>query len=228
MRRHSRGDCVPRAKNAVQNDHEEHPMFIDRARKVLFIHIPKTAGTAVTQTLVPQIAGDPQVKPPHLPIGEVHRRFLANEPWDEWTRFTVVRNPIEIIHSAYHFNRARGKEMKQNDRSTAFQRKAIASLSMTADRFAETFFIREPHTRLDQLNTDKRASRFTDVLRYEDLDSDFDRFIVSHGYDSVPLVRANVTEPKPPIAFSKTMMDKIAIRYKRIMDAYGYDVPHIE
>lgn len=72
-------------------------LFDDR---LFFIHIPKTAGTTVEESL----NNSERICGRHMS----HRDFIdtnKNIDRDQWTFFTVVRNPWDRIHSTYQFNK---------------------------------------------------------------------------------------------------------------------------
>jgi hypothetical protein len=68
--------------------------------KVLFIHIPKAAGTSITDVLYGQRIG-------HFTLNE-YNHFFGNEFMDSKYKFTVARNPLDRLYSAWKFARARG------------------------------------------------------------------------------------------------------------------------
>jgi hypothetical protein len=61
--------------------------------KSAFIHIPKTAGVSIRNTL------DETLPHEHLPASEIKSRLGGKE----YTVFTVIRNPLDRMVSAYHY-----------------------------------------------------------------------------------------------------------------------------
>jgi hypothetical protein len=78
--------------------------------KLIFHHIPKTAGKAITQWLGP---ADEHIG--HLPIvqlEEIKKNFkkqqLTNVKWGDYTTFTVLREPLDRIRSSFeHIKRSK-------------------------------------------------------------------------------------------------------------------------
>jgi hypothetical protein len=68
--------------------------------KVLFIHIPKAAGTSITDVLYGQRIG-------HFTLNEYYH-FFEDEFMDLKFKFTVARNPLDRLYSAWKFARAGG------------------------------------------------------------------------------------------------------------------------
>ena len=72
-------------------------MTICHERKLIFIHIPKNAGTSIIKAMgVENMLMDKTIE-------EYKEHY--NEYWDKYTKFTVVRDPIDRFISAYKFAR---------------------------------------------------------------------------------------------------------------------------
>lgn len=67
----------------------------ERAHRAIFVHIPKTAGTAVSRALFGAVAVG------HFPIS----KYLEYDPdlFHESFRFSVVRNPWDRLVSGFHY-----------------------------------------------------------------------------------------------------------------------------
>jgi len=71
-------------------------MPVSFSRKLLFIHIPKNAGTSVVKAFNMQEEG-------HITI-EQHKLLFPQE-WKEFHKFCIVRNPWERVVSCYEYAR---------------------------------------------------------------------------------------------------------------------------
>ena len=72
-------------------------MTICHERKLIFIHIPKNAGTSIIKAMgVENMLMDKTIE-------EYKEHY--DEYWDKYTKFTVVRDPIDRFISAYKFAR---------------------------------------------------------------------------------------------------------------------------
>ena len=72
-------------------------MTICHERKLIFIHIPKNAGTSIIKAMgVKNMLIDKTIE-------EYKEHY--DEYWDKYTKFTVVRDPIDRFISAYKFAR---------------------------------------------------------------------------------------------------------------------------
>jgi hypothetical protein len=82
-------------------------------RKIIFVHIPKTAGSSIENALgllrsgcengygYKDIAGRPVALQHLLPDGI--RKIIGEEAFSRYTKFTVCRNPYNRIVSEYHW-----------------------------------------------------------------------------------------------------------------------------
>ena len=72
-------------------------MTINHEKKLIFIHIPKNAGTSIIKAMgVENLYMDKTIE-------EYKEHY--QEYWNEYTKFTVVRDPIDRFVSAYKFAR---------------------------------------------------------------------------------------------------------------------------
>ena len=102
------------------------PIFEHNARRVLFIHIPKTGGTSIESLLStkasmtffsPKPPNGLKVCPQHLTFNDLEV-LLGKSYWD-WS-FTIVRNPYRRLESEYRFRTGLGSHRygKETDFST--------------------------------------------------------------------------------------------------------------
>ena len=69
-------------------------MPISHEHKLFFIHVPKAAGTSITETLKMDDVG-------HHPAQ--YYAFKYPSQWNKWKKFTVVRNPWDRMVSNYEY-----------------------------------------------------------------------------------------------------------------------------
>jgi hypothetical protein len=146
-------------------------MFLSRRHRLLFVHIPKTAGSAITDALERL---DPSAltslpfarRTKHLTAREIApRAALLGLPLSRLYVFAVVRNPYERFASLYHYLRKREKYV---ERMAAYPR---------LDDFAAAVAAREPWT--ERLHSIRPQADFVlaadgralvgNVVRYEAL-----------------------------------------------------------
>ena len=73
----------------------------------IFVHIPKAAGVSVCRSLFGNLAGG------HTPI-QRYQIIFSKEEFDDYFKFTFVRNPWDRVFSAYNFLKKGG--MNDDDR----------------------------------------------------------------------------------------------------------------
>lgn len=96
-------------------------MIINHTYKFVFIHIPKAAGTSLTNALSPLTKyRDQEIGGTHLgqKVGEYYakryglrkhstavdiRHVMTAAEWSGYLKFAIVRNPFDRLLSAYHF-----------------------------------------------------------------------------------------------------------------------------
>jgi chondroitin 4-sulfotransferase 11 len=93
-------------------------LYYHRDSRLIFIHIPKTAGASITYMLRKTLGKNntPQNAGPHSLSTHVYK-LLGKKEWNNCWSFGVIRNPWDRIvsHYKYHvsMNRAGGKRFGQ-------------------------------------------------------------------------------------------------------------------
>lgn len=79
-------------------------IYVNRYRKkgIIFIHIPKAAGTSITNTIIGKRVG-------HLKAKEV-KQVMGEQQYNSYFSFSVTRNPYNRILSAYFYAKNDGGE----------------------------------------------------------------------------------------------------------------------
>lgn len=74
-------------------------------KKVIFIHVPKAAGTAVRLAL-----GEPDTGRQHLPWWVYHQ--ASTKRFDDFFKFAFVRDPLDRAVSGYRYLKSGGNQME--------------------------------------------------------------------------------------------------------------------
>ena len=159
-------------------------MLISHDRRFLFVHVPKTAGTSITNCIRP-FADDPAsyfenrflerlgirvnlFSPYRRKRFRTHataldvKRNLPADVYDRLYKFTFVRNPWSMLASLYRFIPSRPRH-----------RKAKIVAAMTFDEFVDTWTLR-PEVHQKRWVCDSRGDVIVDYIgRYESLSHDF-------------------------------------------------------
>jgi len=218
-------------------------MILSQSHKFIFVHVPKTAGTAMTSALDPF-----GIYPPRtlwrsfvrrLPIQESPdtvylrkhetaagvRRKLGPDVFDQFHRFAVVRNPYDHAVSHYEF-------MKQFRIPKIAEKVANMTFAdylryrMKSPFWNDTFFARLPNQ--SHFLTDENSALLVHrLLRFESLADDFDKMAHDLGMGNVTLRRENETisraDKRPWQSYydneSKDLADKL---YAMDFELLGY------
>ncbi len=194
--------------------------------RVIFIHIPKTAGTALKKH-IPLHRNAPFS---HFPLS-ILEKALPN-PLDHYFKFTFVRHPVTRLHSAFWFLKGGGFKDWQED--ALFAKYALSQFSNFNEfidwlsprkRFVyihfypQTFFIKN---RAGQIAMDfiGRQEHFQEDL-YQLVNK-----LREWGYPVEPpqtVRQHNVTRQKPPLKLDARRLQKIYELYREDFDLLGYD-----
>ena len=114
-------------------------MPIYKDKNILFIHVPKTAGTTIETALggrskehLYDASGklpDQIVTRQHLFASE-YRKYTGDAEYDNLYKFSVVRNPYDRLVSAYHFI-SKNKYVPQKIKNMSFDEFVKATLPMS-------------------------------------------------------------------------------------------------
>ena len=87
-------------------------MTIFPNQRLVFLHIPKTAGRSIKKFLQDKEGGPVNLGIPHLfPREYVSEGHITQSDWDAFEKFTVIRNPWARAVSAYKYHlRTRKRE----------------------------------------------------------------------------------------------------------------------
>lgn len=222
-------------------------MPVNHKLKTVFIHIPKCAGTSITQmldmTTLEQLffCGSPNmytlthkiyadkfslfeyskliVRPPqHFFLKEVSK-ILGNEVMNSYYVFSVVRNPYSRIVSA--FNRA-------------LQRYAGQSGFDSFENFVETQLVLPEYQRISKFqghletqtsylkNNDGNLDSIKKIFKFENLEECYAK--ITEIYPNVPFLHANASpeEYNYKTFYTDDLANKVYAFYKDDFDNFGY------
>lgn len=194
--------------------------------KSIFVHIPKAAGTSVTRTLYSGPAGG------HTDLRR-YQLIFSRRDYNQYFKFTFVRNPWDRLQSAYHFLRAGG--VNQTDQIWAnrhlqkfqdFEEFVMRGLGKP-NIMTYTHFIPQ-HRFVERVAGGPPGVDY--IGRFETLQDDFSYiFRVIHGADStapaLPLTNATTPHCSQQFAdmYTPEMQRKVAEVYASDISCFGYD-----
>lgn len=144
--------------------------MISHNKKFVFLHLPKTAGTSINSTLSNYATYSKSIAySKHSSLNDI-RNEIGDSKFDEYFKFTIVRNPWDRILSLYFWGIQikPGKSIQSNWHKDSF------------DRWIKTTFINDRlyniwPNQIDLMTIDDKP-QIDFVGRFENLQSDW-RFI---------------------------------------------------
>jgi hypothetical protein len=206
-------------------------MLVSSEKKFLFVHIPKTAGSSITNVLRP--FSHPQNRTlrrrvtSHLPIREaqdaayfrVHDRAhwarikLGRTTYDELHSFAVVRNPFDLAASHYRFLQERTPERYGKRGANWSFLDLLQYLRRARRRFDQTSWV-----------TDRSGAIIVDrIMRFETLPQDFSELALDLGLPSTVLPKVNTTQGRDlETNFTNEAIKEIQAIYAPDFERFGY------
>ena len=193
--------------------------------KLVFIHVPKNAGTSLTDFLS-QANGQEPDAPGHHPW-HWYRDHYPNE-WASYLKVAVVRNPYDRFFSCYHYARMRKSHWHSPDGSTPWpQHVDYDTLSTaTADeacRLLQAGLLRHPTWASQTAYCFHQGKPVTDLLlRFERLSQDFLQLCERLGLPALELPRVNVSSRPPEDFLTPQSMQILQHVYRLDLAQLGY------
>tara|TARA_R110002072_G_scaffold238769_2_gene396378 strand:- start:298515 stop:299144 length:630 start_codon:yes stop_codon:yes gene_type:complete len=209
-------------------------MLISDSRKFVFVHLMKTGGESITETLMPfasVVYPDGHYK--HATARTIRREFFAPEngrEWSDYFSFGVIRNPWEQVHSDYHYCRRCGVP---NARYGTWRDKVIRAKSQSFAEFVVD--ICGPHGTdgpgmfqhyLADEHGEQMVSR---VVRMEDLLSEWSGICDALELLFFELPRRNVTASRPDYRaeYDDRSRHLVSVRFADDIQRFGYSFERV-
>jgi Sulfotransferase family len=217
---------------------------ISRSRGYLFVHSPRTGGTAIAEgVLLPKLEGE-QIPPADIRADDgrvlahrkhatlrilVERGFVGADELSDLLVFTAIRNPFDLEVSHY-VNQRREWETHRGDPEWVATRKIARGAKRAAELSFPEWLARRyvPRGRLRRVRS-PRARAYLDradlVMRFERLQQDLDRVLDRLGLPSAEIPRINVTEDRDADYrryYDRRSRALVARVYRQEIERFGY------
>ncbi|MDR8393929.1 sulfotransferase family protein [Aliifodinibius sp. S!AR15-10] len=207
----------------LRNSKDKHSLSGYDELKCIFVHVPKTAGLAVSRALFGNLGGS------HKTVIEYKRIFGLYDFYSYYS-FSFVRNPFTRLVSAYTFLKNGG--INKKDRKWA--RENIASYKsfesfvlnwLNAENIWSYIHLLPQHHFLCE--NDEPQVNF--IGRFENLQQDFQKICKELNVDPI-LTQYNKTKrsQKCEEYYTPEIWEKVVKLYKKDFDIFGYDSNKIE
>jgi hypothetical protein len=197
--------------------------MISRDYKFMFVHIPKTGGTSIMKALRPYgLLGDG-----HHTLTEIKNNFkLSDFQVSEYFKFTVVRNPWDIVASNYHYSKMEKSYWHSSDGTTKW------GIHPDYDTVSKIGFGEYVHLVVkNKLNhrfaTTPQVHWIDGVIdyfiRFENLNSDFSKACDQIGLPKISLSKVNSSNHDHySTYYDKTSEKLVAAYYKQDIERFDY------
>ena len=206
-------------------------MLISEKHKFIFIHIYKTAGSSITNALLPFSVGklelftwrvlkkfgisapfDPRPFPDHIKASELINK-IGKDVFESFFSFAIVRNPWDWQVSLYTF-------MLKN---TSHPQHDLAKNFNNFDNYIKWRCAEEVRFQKDFIYSEDGKLLVDFVGRFENLESDFQQ-ICSHIGISASLPKLNVSNTKPYQSFYNEETKELVRRtFQEDINLFGYE-----
>jgi len=175
--------------------------MISHELKTIFIHIPRTGGTSVETALVGNNWWKIQPETKHIDWQQAHQHY--SEYWDQYLKFTIVRNPWDWLASLYNsHDRGGNKSWEEYVRKPNLY----------------------PHEQKSLLQSEIIGHQMDHILRYETLNEDFIRLCQALGIKkSLPCVQLGESDYSHYSGlYTDEQQQLISDLFKEDIDRFGF------
>tara|TARA_R110000824_G_scaffold336553_2_gene523050 strand:+ start:2326 stop:2958 length:633 start_codon:yes stop_codon:yes gene_type:complete len=207
--------------------------MIDHKHKFIFIHIPKTGGTSIEKLFIPT-ADIQNVNLKH----DTLRTILGTRPKiKNYFKFTVVRNPWDLTASLYYYMWKSQYEWPQRWRKMiSAQIPGVLDMSLNDWVNHESFAYSGPRSRslfnknpterlqLDWISNNTGSPEMDYIIKFENLQNDFDNVCNKLGlpFQNLPHINKTDREPYGELYTTETR-EIVARKFKKDIDFFQYE-----
>lgn len=185
-------------------------MQINHDKKLIFVQIPKNASTSICTYF-----GGPNQFVYDKKWTEYQEHF--GNYWNEYTKFAVVRNPVDRFISSYKFIREGNYNILQMNFNGDSNTNINEFLDFVVENYANivTPILKPQHYFIcdenDVIMVDK-------LIRYENLDVELE----SIGIVGLDLLNQSTIDNQELINLNQESIDKLNILYKKDFEIFNY------
>jgi len=206
--------------------------MINHKDKFIFVHIPKAAGTSISETLRPYgLVGDG-----HLTLQQIQNKsFITDKQLNTFYKFTSVRNPWEFIVSQYFNSKLEKSFWHSKNGSTKYGKNPIYKLTnnVTFKKFVELLVNNKIEQNGPAHPCKKQQSHWLDkrldfIIRFETLADGFAKVCKKIGYPDLKLKKLNSSKHNHySTYYDDESRDWVAKYYSEDIEQLGYKFDNI-
>ena len=201
------------------------PWGLSHQHKFIFIHIPKTAGTTICSSwegsLLKHICKETGV------LGGTHKsamdlKAMFPQEWDEYFKFTVVRNPYDRFVSKFFFKQLNPRQ----DFGLAWTDKEAEGLLPQMYWITDRESVYQPQSSYDRPDTHSGNVIVDRLLRYENLQAELEDVFAMLGVDIdrqvFPHFRRTILANSYTRYFTAEFKSIVSYLYREDLQRLGY------
>lgn len=185
-------------------------------KKAIFVHIPKTAGLSVVESVFGAHGGHRSAA--------YYRKFFDNE-FEQYFKFTFVRNPWDRLYSAYRFLEAGGLNKHDKQAFEIHLAKCESFEDFVINWLDEKMIFKIIHFFPQSyfIVDDKGKSLVDYIGRFENLQKDYRHIVQQLGLEvSLPHVNKSNRKDSYQFIYTKEMEEKVARIYQEDISRFSY------
>ena len=209
--------------------------MIDLKNKVIYIHIPKTAGTAVEQYFLDIRGLDVKNRPAmgifindkksdlerqngHCSLEMYESFYFGGKIPEEYKIFTVVRNPISRFWSEYRYRR-----LPPPNRFPIHMNLPASALKFLTENPVGVLKDLNSHMRSQYKYLEGTSCERVEVIKFENIGEDFKRLQLEWDLPVLPLPKLNSSKKRSLPKNFKFYEDWVREYYEEDFLRFGYD-----
>ena len=225
---------------SVTNLENKSKMLISHKHKFITIDIPKTGTRSFRESLLPLDVVDIHGKPnldsefyQHDGAIRAKKQFIRyNFNWDDYFKFTIVRNPWQRYFSFFKYFKSYGEKYMRGDESINWREPEINQGKLCVELFKN----KDNQTVLKNiiLNNNSQDSYFCDesgkiivdhIAEFEDLQNEFFLLCDKVGIQAPTLQYGNKSSNHLNLynIYTQELIDLVAEKEKRVITLNSYD-----
>ena len=186
---------------------------VKKGKQIIFIHIPKTAGTSIGRAL--------QLAPPHRSFGirkhvsaDMAFEMVGSGIWENAIKFACVRNPWAKLYSHFKFKKKHGL-LKGEKIGMSFNEWGISVLDRDD--------LKMVRSQCDWIRVSKGQSELDLIIRFEDFQNGIQQLNQLLGFElNVPhLLKSKYTKPYQEV-YSDELRKLVGDKYEEDVVRFGY------
>ena len=182
--------------------------------KTIFVHIPKTAGTSISQALYKE-------QPKHHPL-KIYKN-LDSERFENYFKFAFVRSPYDRLYSTYRYARKISHPVYRGPLSDIAKYDSFEQFVFEwcdRQKISEHYFLK---AQVDYLSLGGDSIDVDFVGKFENLQEDFNRLCKLIGIDAtLPVSNVSTSDSERKSAYTTEMKNKISDIYKLDFELFDY------